>query len=398
MAKEQIEYEYPVEELDRIIELRAKGITPVGITPELLKNVELRIMELKQDDDDFDDMQEEEFNKRKQEMIQERINKKRREAHKRDIIIIKLTDEQKKTLEEEMSTSIVRCNPNSPYNKSDEELFDDDEKRVLYTKLARIKNCYYNQADYVAAIKVIYDAIEYSLSHDYPWMSKQEAIQAFNKGEIKFTFCKIPKLFINWSTQITDPQILKGVMTGEVTLQSKDESMEDMKKNKERNKHYNPVDYDYTITGEAEYAYLTEMQKRGFDTPLAPVLKMKAGRFNRFALPGNNRFTKQPEEQTVYNSFDWLRPGAGEEYYNLTHNIKYSSQDFIRDVNNMNNGQLNQTLGQNATAFLRDLKIAANGGTTNELPTYMQPLSVSKESAELEQGILRALKMNNPLL
>jgi hypothetical protein len=187
-------------------------------------------------------------------------------------------------------------------------------------------------------------------------------------------------------------------MTGEVTLQSKDESMEDMKKNKERNKHYNPVDYDYTITGETEYAYLSEMQKRGYDTPLAPVLKMKAGRFNRFALPGNNRFTKQPEEQTVYNSFDWLRPGAGEEYYNLTHNIKYSSQDFIRDVNSMNNGQLNQTLGQNATAFLRDLKIAANGGTTNELPTYMQPLSVSKESAELEQGILRALKMNNPLL
>ena len=93
-----------------------------------------------------------------------------------------------------------------------------------------------------------------------------------------------------------------------------------------------------------------------------------------------------------------MRPGAGEEYYNLTHNVKYTSQDFIRDVNNMNDGQLNQALGQNATAFLRDLKIAANGGSSNELPTYMQPLSVNKESVDLEQGILKALRMNNPLL
>lgn len=390
----QIEYDYPVEEIDAILEKISKGITPM-MSPDMKKNVELRYMELQQDnltDEGMDD-----FEQRKEEMIRERIEKKRREAHKKDIIVIKLSEEQQKTLREEMETSIVRCNPMSPYNKSDDELFDDDEKRVIYHKLARIKNCYYNQADYVAAIKVIHDAIEYSLAHDYPWLTKQEAIQAFNKGEIKFTYCKIPKLFINWSTQITDPQILKGVVSGEVTLQTKEEAMSEVKK--KRNKEYTPVEYDYTVTGSSEYEYYCNLEKMGYDTPIAPLLKMKNGRFNRYALPGNNRFAKHDENETIYNSFDWMRPGAGTEYYNLTHNIKYTSQDFIRDVNEMNAGQLNQSLGQNATSFLRDLKLAANGGgSVNQLPSYMQPLSTSPESAELERGILQALKMNNPLL
>lgn len=390
MANE-IQYDYPIEELDKTIEKMMKGID-VQMSTEFRRNVELRILELNQDN--LDENGEDVYEKKKEEFLKDQIEKKRREAHKRDIIVIKLSDEQLKTLEDEMSTSIVRCDPNSSYNKSDEELFGDKEKRIIYQKLSRIKNCYYNQTDYVAAIKVIYEAIEYSLEHDYPWMTKQEAIQAFNKGSIKFTYCNIPKLFVNWNTQITDPEILKGVVSGDVILQTKDAGLEEAKK-KAKNREYKPVEMEYTVTGPNEYNMLMEYQKRGYDTPIAPFINMKNSKFNRFSLPGNNRFATKEEPVAVYNSFDWMRPGAGEEYYNLTHGVKYSTYDFIRDVNQMNDNQLNQSLGQNASAFLRDLK----HGSTNYTPEpIVQPLSTNPKSIELEQGILRALKMNNPLL
>ena len=386
---EKMEYSYPVEELDAVLEKMSKGIEPMGLSDDFKKEVKLRYMEL--NENSMDDDQYEEYQKTKQEVIHEKIEKKRREATKRDVVVIRLSDAQLEQLKEDMSCSIVRQNPNLQYHLSDDKIFDSDEKRVIYHKLSRLKNCYYNAADYVAAMKVIYDAIAYSLDHDYPWMTHGEAVQAFNNGEIKFAYCNIPKLYVNWNTQITDKEILKGIMTGEVILKSKDEDKPERKVNKD----YKPIDVDYTVTGTNQYQQLVELQNHGIDTPMAPALRAKNGSFNRFALPGNNRFyVDQTKQSNVPQSFDWTQPNAGIEYYNLVNGIKYTTHDVIRDVNSANGNNLNQLLSANTSSFLRLLKTSG----TQVQPTAIHPLSVSNEAAELEKSILHAMRMNNPNL
>lgn len=387
---DKFEYSYPVEELDKMLEKMSKGIEPMGLSDDFKNELKIRYMELNEaslDDDEYDDYQT-----KKEDVLKKQIEKKRREATKNDVIIIKLTDEQKQTLTEEMSASIVRENPNLMYHMSDDQIFDSDEKRILYHKLSRLKNCYYTQADYVAAIRVIYEAIEYSLEHDYPWLTREEAIKAFNNGEIKFSYCNIPKLYINWNTQITDPSILKGIMTGEVVLKTKEES-EPVRK---RHVDYKPIHYDYTITGSNQYNDMLQLQQRGYDTPIAPALKAKNGAFNRFALPGNNRFYVDASKTNtnIPQEFDWMHEGAGKEYYNLVNNVKYGIYDIVRDVNVANNNQLNQVLSTNAANFLRALKTS---GTEAPQP-IIQPLSVNEKSVELERSILDAMRRNNPNL
>ena len=142
-------------------------------------------------------------------MMKEHIAKKKREATKQDVLIISLSDEQKRKLRADMETSIVRSNPNIQYNIPDEKLYSSEELRIVRQKLSRIKNCYYNQIDYINAVSIVREAIDYSLRSDYPWMSREEAVKAFNSGEIKFSYCNMPKLFINYQTQITDPEIIK---------------------------------------------------------------------------------------------------------------------------------------------------------------------------------------------
>ena len=388
---DQFEYTYPVEELDNVIEKITKGITPMGLTKDFMEEVKLRKMELDQDSMDADEY--EEYEKKKEDRIKEQIEKKRREATKRDVIIIKLTDAQREELRDEMSSSIVRKDPNLAYHKSDDEIYESEERRIIMHKLSRIKNCYYNQQDYVAAIKIIHEAIEYSLRTDYPWMTYQEAVRDFNAGKIKFAFCHIPKLYINWNTVITDPEILRGVVTGEVTLKSKKD--EEIKRKRIRKEDMVACDWDYNITSAAAFEHMSKLQQQGYDTPIAPMLKAKNSSFNRYALPANNRFfIDRTKKSNIPQTFDWMHEGAGEEYYNIEHNIKPSLSDTMRMINEANGGNLNPTTSTNASNFLRALK---NNGSINSDP-IITPLSVNERAVELEKSILMNMKLNNPHL
>lgn len=388
--EENNKYIYPVEELDKIIEQMDKGITPM-MSDQMAFEVKLRYKELQNELFDEDDEYEDADLIKQKKIMQKHMEKKKREATKNDVIIIKLTDEQKKQLREDMETSIVRPNPNSPYNLSDDVIFSSEERKKIQQKLSRIKNCYYNQYDYVNAINIIKEAIEYSLANDYPWLSKEEAVQQFNEGKIKFSYCNIPKLYVNFQTQITDPEILKGVVTGEIELRDKSEQPE-----KKPKKDYKPVSCDYNLISDVDFDEMVKYHTRGYDTPVSHIIRSRSTIYNRYSLPTSNRFGVKTNDQEPI-LFDWSRDGAGKEYFNLIHGKTYTTNDLMRDINADNDGLLNHVVTTNANEFLNSMKNvrAQDDGYTR--PDFISSsLQVNEQALQVEQNILNAIRANNP--
>lgn len=393
---EENKYVYPVEELDKIIDKMSKGITPM-MNDQMELEVKLRYKELKDelfDSEDVDDVDV----RAHQEMMKEHIERKKREAAKNDVVIIKLSDDQINEIRENMETSIVRKNPNSQYNIPDEELYTSEERKNIYKKLSKLKNCYYNQIDYTNAVKIIAEAIEFSLENDYPWLTKSEARKQFQEGKIKFTYCNLPKLYVNYSTQITDPDILKGVVSGEVTLKSKDEKP----KRKHVSKDKEAINFDYDVIGETEYKHMCSLHSQGYDTPISPMLKTKSSIFNRLSIPNNglciSGLTNNNNKEEEPILFDWEREGAGKAYYNMINNIRTTSSDIIDFVDKNNDRSLNRVVKTNTIEFLQSLKTVRTDGNgyNNSSDNISNSLKVNPEAVRIEQGILQAMRMNNP--
>lgn len=393
MEENNNKYVYPVEELDKIIDQMSKGITPM-MSDQMQLEVKLRYKELQNElfDGDDEDIDTEDI-KRHNEMMKQHLEEQRRKATKNDVVIIKLSEEQQKQIREDMEVSIVRPNPNSMYNLSDDELYSSEERKVIQQKLSRIKNCYYNQIDYVNAIKILKEAIEYSLANDYPWLSKEEAIKQFNEGKIKFTYCNIPKLYINYQTQITDKDVLKGIVTGEIELVDRDEKPQKKKVNKDSEE----VAYDYNIIGTADYENMLKMHVKGYDTPISTIIKAKSTIYNRYSLPTNNRFSLNSNNKNDEPMlFDWTQEDAGRKYFNLKHGKQYTVNDMIRDVNLDNDKALNNVLNINASEFMRSLKTVNNQQTGYSPAIISTSLQPNPEAVQIEQNILNAIRMNNP--
>ena len=393
MEENNNKYVYPVEELDKIIDQMSKGITPM-MSDQMQLEVKLRYKELQNElfDGDDEDIDTEDI-KRHNEMMKQHLEEQRRKATKNDVVIIKLSEEQQKQIREDMEVSIVRPNPNSMYNLSDDELYSSEERKVIQQKLSRIKNCYYNQIDYVNAIKILKEAIEYSLANDYPWLSKEEAIKQFNEGKIKFTYCNIPKLYINYQTQITDKDVLKGIVTGEIELVDRDERPQKKKVNKDSEE----VAYDYNIIGTADYENMLKMHVKGYDTPISTIIKAKSTIYNRYSLPSSNRFSLNSNNKNDEPMlFDWTQEDAGRKYFNLKHGKQYTVNDMIRDVNQDNDKALNNVLNINASEFMRSLKTVNNQQTGYSPAIISTSLQPNPEAVQIEQNILNAIRMNNP--
>ena len=393
MEENNNKYVYPVEELDKIIDQMSKGITPM-MSDQMQLEVKLRYKELQNElfDGDDEDIDTEDI-KRHNEMMKQHLEEQRRKATKNDVVIIKLSEEQQKQIREDMEVSIVRPNPNSMYNLSDDELYSSEERKVIQQKLSRIKNCYYNQIDYVNAIKILKEAIEYSLANDYPWLSKEEAIKQFNEGKIKFTYCNIPKLYINYQTQITDKDVLKGIVTGEIELVDRDEKPQKKKVNKDSEE----VAYDYNVIGSTDYENMLKMHVKGYDTPISTIIKAKSTIYNRYSLPTNNRFSLNSNNKNDEPMlFDWTQEDAGRKYFNLKHGKQYTVNDMIRDVNLDNDKALNNVLNINASEFMRSLKTVNNQQTGYSPAIISTSLQPNPEAVQIEQNILNAIRMNNP--
>ena len=341
--------------------------------------------------DNEDEM--EEFRQNHADMMKKKLEQKKRQARKDDVIVIELTEEQKRQLRADMEVSIVRNNPDLSYHKTDDELYGDAEKKEIYQKLSKLQKCYYNQPDYVNAVKIIFEAIRYSLKHDYPYMTYEEACREFNKGNIKFEYCQLPKLYLNWTTVIDDPMTLKGILNGTVTVITKDDEPKKKKKLDvvaER--------YEVEVTGANEWNAMAEAHRQGYDTPISPIIKEANGTFSRFALPANNFFHQNKmEEKRAPMEFDWMRDGAGVEYYDIIHDKKYTTGDLLDDLNAANNHNLNHSLQSDIDGFLNDLKWSSHQ-EQRQGQLYQSNMVQTKDAkaVQMEQSILQAMRNANP--
>lgn len=386
-------YTYNEDELREILEKISKGIT-VLMSPELESDLQMYQLQLESEImDNEDDI--EEFKRNHSELMKKKLEQKKRQATQTDVIVIELSDAQKQQLREDMEVSIVRNNPDLSYHKTDDELYGDEEKKEIYQKLSKLQKCYYNQQDYVNAVKIIFEAIRYSLKHDYPYMSYEEACREFNKGRIKFEYCQLPKLYLNWTTIVDDPATLKGILNGTVTVITKED--DDMRKKKKL-----PVEaqrYEVEVTGVNEWNMMSAMHQRGIDTPISPVIQAVNGTFSRFALPSNNFFHQSKmEEKRAPVEFDWMQEGAGIEYYNLLHDVKYTTGDLLDDLNRANRGNLNHSLQSDIDAFVNDLKWSSNQktGCQNIWEGVSMVQTKDQKTVQMEQSILQAMRNANP--
>lgn len=405
---EKYEYIYPVEELDKYIEQMMNGIQPM-LDDQMLTEVKLRWAERNRDEFGTDDEEEldEETIKEHKEIMKRKVQESNRKASTKDVIVMTISDEQKAKIREEMSVSIVRPNPNNHYHQPDNDNEQSAESKAVMEKLKGLRNSYSNQTDYVNAINIIKEAIEVSLGKygdgDYPWLTYEEAVKEFNEGKIKFTLMQMPKLIINYSTIITDPEVLKGIISGEVVLKNRNEE-DDENVYKKRNKQdYEPVYMNYEVTGSEEYARMVEAHRNGYDTPMSTAIRHKSSIYNPKHSPllrnncGTNNNSNVPE------LYDWMREGAGDDYYDIIHNRKPRSSDIVRIIDEANGGGIDSSMYSNVNSFLNSMKngSANTGGYDYTLPNYMQPIADDNsgyniDAANIEKELLMQIKINNP--
>lgn len=410
--KKKYQYSFPTDELDRILEQMQSGIQMM-LSDEMQIELDMRYREKFEEitgEEYRDDDSESNINRLKhQKMMREKIAKDRMKASTKDVIVINVSDEKKKEIREQMMTSIVRPNPNDPYNTTDDDLFRDTANKEIMEKLKGIKNCYYNQRDYINALKIIHEAIEFSLGKtghgDYPWLSYPEAVKEYNAGKIKFSWCEIPKLIVNRVSPITDPEILKGVLTGDVVILNRTEDDDEIKKlNKKKMSNYKPINVDYDVTGETEYNQMQAAHKAGYDTPWSTGIKYKNTSYDPTALPFSSIFSSNKIKQNnVPDLFDWEKDGAGNEYYNLMCGKKPSANDIAAVLNKDNDNQINPIVTRNMNEFLYSMKHTNDnsGGYNYDMPNFIQaaenPNNFNADAAAIEKQLLASITMNNPL-
>lgn len=380
-------YKYPVEELDKIIEQIQQGIMPM-LDEDMETEVELRYKELTSDEDDEDDDDIDSSAREKNQRVSQKIESERRKASRDIGFVIPINEDQKKQIKEEMSVSIVRSDPNSSYNYTDEQGQISDEYKKISQKLSSLKNCYYNPIDYKNAINIIKEAIEYSLEHDHPMMSKEEAIKAFNRGEIKFTYCNIPKLFIGYTKELTDPNILKGIVTGEITMV---ENTNNIPKHRKSNSTDKPVHVDYEIIDGNVYTNMVDAYTKGSSTPIDAIIDvMKSRSFNRFL------FTPQDKDESI-PLFDWAQDDAARKYLcDVYKKEYYTIEQMIADINRDNNMELNNELSVKFKGFMNSMKNTSTTNTDMDGGNPATMIKVNPKAEMLEQRLLQSIKINQP--
>lgn len=383
-----IEYNYPIDQLDNLVLMIYQERKSVMIPEALRKEVELRYQELQHMNDDDDD-EDEEFRTalEQHEEAMRQIEEKRRKSHSRNVVILDLTEDEKKELHEGMQASYVRSDPNSMYNLSDEDMEADAEKRMIFKRLRSIGKIYYHQEDYRNAINIIKDAIEYSLRTDYPWLSYEDACKQFKEGKIRYTFAQLPLLYIDYNTQITDPSVLAGIVNGEIHLIDKDAAPVKKKKVKAK-----PVSMDYTIIGPQEHAEYVKIHNAGYDTPISPILKSCSTIYNRYVIPSSLSFGTKKKDLPV---IDWTKPGAGKAYFDALHDIHRNPvSEVVSYLNDQNERKLNHVIGNG----MRDFMNAWGPKKETSFKTLSTSLEHHEKAVEIENNILEMMRRTNPQL
>ncbi len=380
------EYVNDVQYLDQLAEKMAKGIFP-AVDEFTLNEVEIRMRELASDVIDMDDLEDDEdFNEimeKHSEIIRGHIEDQKRKATTHDVAVFELTDEQKKQILDDCRSSYVRPEP-SDYNSFNKGV--DKEKELLDKRVAGLRNCYYNAPDYINAVNTYMECVKYSLKHDYPWLSESEAVRMFNNGEIQINV-QLPKLYLNYNTMITDPEILKGIWTGEISIIS-DKDNEISRKNYVKDKDAEGVVIDYDVVTGLEYQAMSDMASQGYDTPCNTVMNSASSIYSRFIPESKRKY--DPVE--VKNFFRDLKEDTKITIMNEEKPIGVN--EVISYVQKDNNNDLNQMLSTNMDKFMVAISKPTNNYSecayTERLQQHKQ--EVNAKAAKVEADIMAAIK------
>ena len=348
----------------------------------------LGIFDDEDDDNDF-------IKQKHQEIMREHMKQQAKKAHRDDVMYIEISQDQKDKLREEMETSFVRKDPTLTYNLSEEEIYATAEEKLILEKLSKLRRAYYNQQEFQNAINLILTAIEYSLEHDYPWMSHEEAIRAFNEGRIRFTYCQIPQLFLDFRTQVKDPNILQGVVKGEVELVDKHEM--DYVINRYEDSEL--ISVPYSVISHEEEQYYIDAHKHGQFTPISAVIQSNNTIYNRFAPQvvnkKKNTYNGLVDKQDNPVSFDWTQENAHARYDLFRKGKRYDIEMLMADVNKANHG-INKQVAVNMQSYLMALNSVTL--THDEKKDALVQDGYKKQNEEvikLEQNILQKILTNN---
>lgn len=386
----------PVEHLQGLIDKIDSG---VDIAMSNLEKMEvkkyMKIISSKLFDDDDDTALSPEEEAKRAEMMKRQMEEAKRKAHRADVAVIKLSEEQQRQLRDEMSSSFVRPNPNTVYNKSDSELYKSAEAKALSEKLNKIRNCYYDADEWRAVMDVIMEGIDFELRSDkFSYFGTYESrLAAFNAGKIKLQI-QLPKLYLNRITPVTDPEVLKGIYNGDITVVDKSQV------NGTHHKSYKNselVPMEFPIMGKSEYEYYLQMHRRGFQTPLSGAIKAKSTIYDRYVGNAQSQFEKPfgiVDANGVPIQYDWLTLGP-QEYYRMLHNLKPNMDDIVDNVQRANGGKINRILGER----LQKLAHTDPRGivTEQQEPNWLSSsIQVKPDVIKLEQELLNAINVTNP--
>ena len=402
-------YKYRVEDLDEIIKKRKRGI--VSVIPEDMED-EVRLREHEhaldikneygEDMDDLSDEETLELIKKHQNLMDAQIEKARRNTHADEFITLDITDEERKHAEELCSASYVRILPNASYHVDEDKIYDSKERREIVERMKKVGNIYYNPDDWRNAMKILIDAWKYSYDHDYPGIP--DSIK-MNRVKLNRT---MPKLMLNYTTIITDENMLKGILNGDIKCMDKDEDSGTFVK------YVRPKDSEVegirfsTIgreMGPAELEYETRQARMGDNNSmLLHVNKIKNSIYNRLSIDlllNKNKKKEKKFKDEFGNpiSFDFTVPGSGRRAYNFVHNVKPKGVgEFANDIMRANNNKLTQNLsGSMMNDFARAFNKNAPNRNNQYSTTSADPqLNQDQFVIAQEQALLQTMRAFNP--
>lgn len=392
-------YTYDIEEIDECVDKINRGIIPAMLDDAMKADIKHRAMELKRIIDE--EMDDEEIGLSRARMLANKIEQNKRKATKRDVLVIQLTDEQRNEIHQQMDGVVVRDNWRLRYHKSDDEIYDSAERKSIYTRLSKLQKQYYHVDEWIDAMKTIMEAVEYSLDHDYPMYNHDTVVEMWNSGKIAFKYCPIPQLFTSWTTMVTDPETLKGIMCGEITVETSSDKLAKSKPKRDRSERVGIV-YDYAVVDPGEFNAMRNAHLAGYDTPVSPIIRAMRGTFNRFSLPENNYFVSMYNDNSndgkreMPMSFDWLADGAGKEYFRLVNGKKETTDDIVDFVAECNNRELGPQFRNGMGEFLDSMSrspeqnMVGGGGADllsyNAIPSELE--QVNEKEIALEKAIM----------
>lgn len=389
---------FPVEHLQDLINKMDAGIDVAMSDLEKMeckKYLQIMSNQLFDEDDDEESILTAEEEARRQELLRQHMEEAKRRAHKQDVMTIKLTPEQRAELEDEMDCSYVRPNPSTIYNKTDDQLYRSAEEKVLSDKLARIRNCYYDADEWRAVVDLIREGIEYELKSDkFAYLgSYDNRLRAFNNGTLKLQI-SIPKLYLNRVTPESDPEVLKGIYNGDITVVERTQ-VEGVHHKSYKNSEL--VKLDIPRIGNQEHQYYLNMHRRGFDTPISGAIRAKSTIYNRYIDKSNDEYNKPfgiVDSNGVPIQYDWLKLGA-QEYYRMLHHITPNVEDIVENVQKANGGKLNKALLERMDKLVHT---DAKGFSTEKVePNWISSsVQVKEDVAKIEQKLLAQIQLTNP--